>query len=92
MPILNSIIRQEAQEKNLARSLEGHGFAMPRSFYEFIEPYIRRTMQKLAVPSWQNVNIPFTDEAIVDLYRSMCAGKVRMGDEQDLARFAENVI
>ena len=70
------------------RTNEGLGFAIPGEFKHFIEPYIRRTMERWSKPNWETCDIPYTDKAIYDLYRELCAGKVYAGDQQNLARFA----
>ena len=66
----------------------GVGFAMAGSFLKCIESNIRDTMRKQGVSHYDTCDLPFTHGAIDKLYRSMCAGKVYAGDQQNLARFA----
>ena len=74
MPIIGEEEKADAKNEIQKRTMEGLGFAMPGQFKEFIEPYIRRTMERWCKPNPQTCDIPFTDKAIYKLYREMCAG------------------
>ena len=91
MPIVDEIAKEKAQAAILARSLSGLGFAKVGSFAKFMEPYTRETMQRFCVPNWQTANLAVDNQGYSRLYREMCAGKVRLGDKQDLRRFLRKI-
>jgi hypothetical protein len=91
MPILSKRVHPIALAAIIRRCNEGNGFAMVGSFYSFIERYIRMTMQEYNVIDYRTAQIRFSMRAIQRLFRDMCDGVIRQGDQQDLARFRRNI-
>ena len=56
-----------------------------------MEPYTRETMRRYCYPHWETAQIPFGEKSYEVLYREMCAGKIRLGDKQDLRRFLRKI-
>ncbi len=48
-------------------------------------------MQRYCYPKWATEQIPFSEQLYNMQYREMCAGKVRMGDKQDLRRLFRKI-
>jgi len=91
MPIVDEIAKADAQAMIFTRSKSGLGFAKVGSFAGFMEPFTRQTMKRYGYPNWETAVIPFGDSSYQELYREMCAGKIRSGDKQDLRRFLRKI-
>ena len=91
MPILSDTIKAEAMVALVNYCNGGRGFALPGTFWSFIEPWVRKSMGVWGIPNSDKAKIPFGPLAIARLYREMCSGKIRKGDQQDLARYARQV-
>ncbi len=87
MPIVDNQARQEAKAAIIKRCNEGFSFAMVGAFAEFMEKYTRDTMRRYGRLDWEIAAIPFPPKSYDRLYRKLCDGSVRLGDQQTKARF-----